>query len=81
MPFFTNELLNILNTYIPNSVVTVSENDAPWMTEEIKLMIKRKRHIFQRWKRNNSATTKENLNRVQAKITTKIITLKYASTL
>ena len=50
--FFTKKLLEILGTYIPNKIIKVSENDAPWMNEDIKSLIKRKQHIFQRYKKH-----------------------------
>ena len=34
--FFTSKILSIMSSNIPNSTVTVNENDAPWMTTEIK---------------------------------------------
>ena len=41
----------------------------PWMTQDIKLLIKRKHRIFQRWKRNTSDITKENLTVLQNDLT------------
>ena len=70
--FFTDSLLNIMKTNIKNKVITVFETDAPWMTQEIKSLIKRKQRIFQRWKRTRSAITKRTLNNVQLSLKAKI---------
>ena len=70
--FFTDNLLEIMNNNIPNEVITVFENDAPWMTNELKKIIKRKQRIFQRWKKNRSMKTKENLNKLQETLKVKI---------
>ena len=58
-----------MESSIPNNVITVRENDAPWMTDDIKLLIKRKHRIFQRWKCNTSDITKANLTALQNDLT------------
>ena len=63
--FFTSNVLSIMNSNIPNTTITVNENDAPWMTAEVKSLIKRKQRILQRYKHNKSPGTYNTLKDLQ----------------
>ena len=43
---FTNKIYSILSAHIPNKVVKCNDKDPPWMTQELKTAIKRKRRVF-----------------------------------
>ena len=40
--FLTRNILNILSNYCPHKYITVSDKDAPWMTTDIKNILKEK---------------------------------------
>ena len=40
-------LLNIFRNFIPNKIIACDDRDPPWMNDEIKKMIKRKKWLFQ----------------------------------
>ena len=70
--YLTSTLLEIFQACIPNKEVVVNENDAPWINDDIKSLIKRKQQLFRRWRKNNSDTTKENLSNAQITLQQKI---------
>lgn len=42
---FTNKLMTLAKTCMPSKTITIRENDAPWMTEEIRKLIERKLRV------------------------------------
>ena len=45
----TNELYSILSSNIPNKVVTCNDRDPPWITPELKHIIKRKQRTYRKF--------------------------------
>ena len=38
---FLNEcIINVFNNYCPNKIITCNDKDAPWMTDDIKHLLK-----------------------------------------
>ena len=69
-----------MNSNIPNSSIIVNENDAPWMTTEIKTFIKRKHKIYQKYRRTKSLATYDTLKTLQNSLKTKIDEAKHIYT-
>ena len=42
---FTDKLLTLARKCMPSKTITIRENDAPWMTEEIKKLMERKLRV------------------------------------
>ena len=49
---FTNTFLNIMNSNIPNKIVTFDDRDAPWVTPTLKNLLRKDRNIYSDWNRN-----------------------------
>ena len=49
---FNSILLNILSNYIPNKVVKIDPKDPPWITHDLKKMIKRQQRMYKNFKRH-----------------------------
>ena len=46
---FQKKLLEIMKFYVPNSIKTFSDKDAPWITPEVKTIIKKNKRVFKKW--------------------------------
>ena len=46
---FTNEIYSILSAYIPNRVVKFNDKDPPWISNDVKTAIKRKKRIYKKF--------------------------------
>ena len=63
---FTDKILNVMSTYIPNKVVTFNDKDAPWVTPEVKTAIKRIHRVYAKWKeRGKPIEGRENVKLIQ----------------
>ena len=50
---FSEKLLDIARDCMPSKTIKVIERDSPWMTEEIRILIKKKRKLHSNAKRTN----------------------------
>ena len=48
----SNIFLNIMSNFIPNKLVKVHPKDPPWVTQELKWMIKRQNRMYKNYKRH-----------------------------
>ena len=62
--------MKIAESCIPHNIVTIRPNDKPWMTSEIRRLIRKRQKLFKR--RNNSAVDRDNYNRMRNNIVTLI---------
>ena len=46
---FTKTVLEIINSTIPNKIITCNEKDPLWMTPEVKTAIKRKHRVYKKY--------------------------------
>ena len=51
---FNKALLNIFHNYIPNKFILCDDKDSPWINEEIKSLIHRKKSLYQRQRKSGS---------------------------
>ena len=49
---FNETLLNIFQNFIPNEIITIDENDSPWITTKIKSKISQKKDLYSQFIRN-----------------------------
>ena len=49
---FTDTFLNIMSNYIPNETKRFVPRDPPWVTKNLKAMIKRKNRLFKNYKKH-----------------------------
>ena len=50
--FFNNTILNIMSNFIPNDYIKIQLKDPPWITPEIKRLIKKPNRFYKNYKRN-----------------------------
>ena len=46
---FTDILLCIFSKHITNKIVTCNDEDAPWITPEVKAAIRRNSRVYRKW--------------------------------
>ena len=54
--FFTNKLTDTAQEYIPHKQCTIRTNDKPWMTNNIRRHIRKRRRIHKKAKCSNNET-------------------------
>ena len=52
---WTEKVLNIARTHIPNKVVTVRPQDSPWYTSELRYMKRLLNRYFKKYKKTKSS--------------------------
>ena len=52
---FTDNFLHIINSNIPNKIVTFDDGDAPWVTPPLKNLLHKDRKIYSNWNKNGRA--------------------------
>ena len=67
---WSDMFMKIAESCIPHNIVTIRPNDKPWMTSEIRRLIRKRQKLFKR--RNNSAVDRDNYNRMRNNIVTLI---------
>ena len=46
---FTTLFLSVITRHVPNREITCSDRDAPWITDDVKIAIKRKHRVYHRY--------------------------------
>ena len=46
---FQTKFLATMNSFIPNKIVTINDRDAPWVTPEVKTILRTNKRVFKRW--------------------------------
>ena len=46
---FANKLFRILKANIPSRVLSINDKDPPWITRQVKAVVKRKRRVFRKF--------------------------------
>ena len=49
---FTDTFLNIISSNIPNKIITVDDRHAPWVTPNLKNLLRKNRKIYSDWNKN-----------------------------
>ena len=58
---FNEILTNIFTNFVPNKLITVDDRDPPWVTENIKKLLKDKNYISNTLKTKERKDTMENV--------------------
>ena len=70
---FQTKFLAIMNSNIPNKIVTINDRDATWVTPEVKIVLRKNKRVFKRWiDRGRKPSEKALLNQTQC-ATNKVI--------
>ena len=63
---FSESFLAIMEYFIPNKVVTIDDKDAPWITPEVKQMLRKNKKAFANWiKKGRNPITRDNIKQIQ----------------
>ena len=73
---WSDMFIKIAESCIPHNIVTIRPNDKPWMTSEIRRLIRKRQKLFER--RNNSAVDRDIYNRMRKNIVTLIMLIRLA---
>ena len=46
---FQTKFLATMNSFIPNKILTINDRDAPWVTPEVKTVLRKNKRVFKRW--------------------------------
>ena len=46
---FTEKLFDIFSRHIENKIITCNDKDAPWITPEVKSVIRRNSRVYRKW--------------------------------
>ena len=71
---FTTSVMDIMLRYIPNKMIKCHDKDPPWITSEIKTVIKRKHHVYNKYVRQRHKPEEWEYVRVTRDEPSKIIT-------
>ena len=73
---FNETILNIFSNYCPNKVITCNDKDPPWLTVEIKTLIKKKNLLFKKFSGSKSETILSQLTSFSNKLAEMILSSK-----
>ena len=59
--FFNETILNVMRNFIPNEKITVKPKDPPWITKDLKRLIKRQNRQYKNFVRNGCQPTEKHL--------------------
>ena len=63
---FSKSFLEIMESSIPNKVVTFDDKDAPWVTPEVKQMLRKNKKAFANWiKKGCNPITRDKIKQIQ----------------
>jgi hypothetical protein len=48
-----SELKEAIDIYLPEKTVTIHQNDRPWMTKELKFVIRKRQNAFIKYGKNS----------------------------
>ena len=50
--FLNDCILNVFSNYCPNKIITCNDKDTPWMTDDIRKLLKEKEYIYKQYVKN-----------------------------
>ena len=71
---FTSTLMGVMSRFIPNKIITCNDKDPPWITPEIKMAIKRKHRVYNKYVRRGRRPDEWDNVRLIRNDTSKMIT-------
>lgn len=64
----TGQISNLAHKHIPNKTITVRQSDPPWLTNEIKKMIRKRKRLYNKFKRTKNNIDFESYKQIMNKI-------------
>ena len=63
---FQTKFLATMNSFIPNKILTINDREAPWVTPEVKTVLRKNKRVFKRWiHRGRKPSEREIVNQTQ----------------
>ena len=72
----TNKIIKVAEETIPNKIIKVNKNDLPWITNEIKQMIRKRNRIRKKAKKSNNPMHWYKFRQIRNKIVNKLKSAK-----
>ena len=68
----TDHISQLASKYIPNKTIKVRRSDPPWLTNNIKKMMRKRKRLYDKYKRSNNIVDFENFKQITNKDTNEI---------
>ncbi|MCG8096969.1 MAG: hypothetical protein JAZ17_25655, partial [Candidatus Thiodiazotropha endolucinida] len=68
----TNNIYQLANKHIPNKIIKIRQSDPPWLSNDIKKLIRKKKRFYDKYKRTNNMHDFENYKHIRNKLTNEI---------
>lgn len=68
----TEHISKLAGKYIPNKTILVRQSDPSWLTNNIKKMMRKRKRLYDKFKRSKSTVDFENYKHIRSKITSEI---------
>ena len=68
----TEKNSTLATQHIPNKIITVCQSDIPWLTNEIKKMIRKRKRLYNKYKITKNIIDFENYKHIRNKIISEI---------
>ena len=68
----TKKIIDFADKHIPNKKIKVRKSDPPWLTNNIKRLIRKKKRVYDKYKKSNNVSDFENYKHIRNKVTNEI---------
>ena len=68
----TERIIALANKHIPNKLITVRKSDPPWLTTNIKKLLRKKKRLYDKYKKSNNINHFEVYKHFRNKVTREI---------
>ena len=68
----TNRIIELARKHVPNKNIKVRKSDPPWLNNNIQKLMRRKKRLFDKYKRTNNLNDFERYKQVRNKVTGEI---------
>ena len=76
----TDHISQLASKYIPNKTIKVRQSEPPWLTNNIKKMMRKRKRLYDKYKRLNNIVDFENFKQIRNKVTNEIRKSKHIQT-
>ena len=76
----TDQISKLASKYIPNKIIKVRQSDPPWLTNNIKKMMRKRKCLYDKDKRSNNIVDFENFKQIRNRVTNEIRKSKHKQT-
>ena len=68
----TNTITSLANIHIPNKMINIRKTDPPWLTTNIKKLLRKKKRLYDRYKKSNNPHHWETYKRFRNHVTSEL---------